>query len=246
MAVFETSAPPQAAKHPGYVSESDALARIVRVGVASAVIAVTVQTAAHLTNAFFLDYAVRNMDADADGNALSWAASVTLFTAALAAFVLSMLPSVRSRHFIGLGGILAFFSLDEVAAIHEKFASITVHSLDVPLSVGRAVWPVLYLPLLVFVATSLWRLAATSPSRIRSVIVLGLALLVAAVGAEATSALWWREDSRPLADDLEVAAEEGAELAGWILIGTGLVAIVYDRLLRAGEWLRRPPSVERL
>jgi hypothetical protein len=209
--------------------------RVLSFGFVVAAVAVAGQTVAHLTNAFFLDYEIRNMDADADGNALSWAASVAIFTAALGAFLFSLFPSVPTRRFVALSAAFVFFSLDEVAAIHEKLASVSVHGLDVATSVGRALWPILYVPLLVFVVISLWRLAATVPDRIRSAILLGLALLAAAVVAEAMSTLWWNEDSRPLIDDLEVAVEEGAELGGWIFVATAFAAILFDCLARAGE-----------
>ena len=98
----------------------------------------------------------------------------------------------------------------------------------------------LYLPLLAFVVVSLWRLAANASERIRRALLLGLALLAAAVAAEVLSAVWWSEDSRPLVDDLEIAFEEGAELAGWILIATAVLAIVADRLVRIGKSTERP------
>jgi hypothetical protein len=202
-----------------------------------AAIAVAGQTVAHLTNAFFLDYEIRNMDADADGNALSWAASVAIFAAALGAFLFSLFPSVPTRRFVALSAVFVFFSLDEVAAIHENLASVAVRGLDVPSSVGRAGWPILYVPLLVYVVFSLWRLAASAPNRIRSAILLALGLLAFAVVAESIATLWWSEDSRPLLDDLEVAVEEGAELGGWIFVATAFAAILFDCLARAGELL---------
>jgi hypothetical protein len=207
-------------------------------GFVAAVVAVAVQTVAHLTNAFVLDYEIRNMDADADGNALSWASSVAIYTAAVGAFLFSLSAS-SPRRFVALGAVFVFFSLDEVAAIHEQVVTVSVRGLDVPTSVGRALWPILYLPLLVFVVITLWRLAASAPDLIRRVFLLGLALLAAAVLAEAMTALWSSEGSRPLVDDLEVAAEEGAELAGWIFVATAFAALHFDRVARAGAGCTR-------
>lgn len=226
---------PGAGQHSAYASGAYVVDRVLSLGFVAVAVAVAVQTIAHLTNAFFLDYAIRNMDADADGNALSWATSVSIFTAALGAFLVSLFAWVPTRRFVSLGAVFVFFSLDEVAAIHENLGSTTARALDIPTAGGRALWPILYLPLLVFAVISLWRLAASAPDRIRRVILLGLALLACAVVAEAMTTLWSSEGSRPLIDDLEVAAEEGAELAGWILVATAFAAILFDGVARAGE-----------
>ena len=244
MGVLAKSTPrPAAVRDP--MSGSDLVDRVVSLGFVAAAVAVAVQTVAHLTNAFFLDYEIRNMDADADGNALSWATSVAIFTAALGAFLVSLFPWVPTRRFVALGAVFVFFSLDEVAAIHEQLATVSVHRLDLATSVGRVLWPILYLPLLVFVVISLWRLAASAPDRIRRVILLGLALLAAAVVAEAVSTLSSSEDSRPLIDDLEVTAEEGAELGGWIFVATAFAAMLFEGVARAGERLLPRANVER-
>jgi hypothetical protein len=233
----KTAPRPAAGEHPTYAYRGYLVDRVVSFGFVTAAVAVAVQTVAHLTNAFFLDYEIRNMDADADGNALSWVTSVAIFTAALGAFILSLLPSVPTRRFVALGAVFVFFSLDEVAAIHEQLATVAVHRLDVATSVGRVLWPIFYLPLLAFVVISLWRLAASARDRIRRVILVGLALLAAAVVAEAMSTLSSSEDSRPLIDDLEVAAEEGAELGGWIFVATAFAAMHFEGFARAGERL---------
>lgn len=212
----------------------DPFDRIVAVGFVLAVVAVAVQTVAHLANAFFFDYGIWNFDADGDGNALTWASSVATFTAALGALLLGLLPRTPRWRMVALAAVLAFLSLDDAVGVHEELTSEVVHGLDVPTSVGRALWPMLYLPLLAFVVISLWRLAADAPQRIRGPILLGLALLAAAVAGETMSSLWWDEESRPLIDDLEVAVEEGAELAAWILIATAFGGIVVNRLLRMG------------
>jgi hypothetical protein len=216
--------------------------RIITLGFVLAVLGVVVQTAAHLTNAFFLDYDIRNMDADADGNALAWASSVALFTASLGALFHSLFPSTPTRRLVAMGFVFAFFSVDEVAGIHEKIAYLAVHVIEVP-GPGRVIWPLIYLPLFAFVVLSLWRLSATVPARVRNTIVLGVGLLVAAVFAEAMATLWDSND-RPLVDDLEIAIEEGAELAGWILIATAFAASAVNRLPAAGGHLLQRADVE--
>jgi hypothetical protein len=214
--------------------------RVVQVGCILAVVAVAVQTVAHFANAFFFDYGVWNFDADGDGNALTWASSVATFTAALGAFLLGVMARTPEWRLVALAAVLAFFSLDDAVGLHEELTSEVVHGLDAPTSVGRVLWPLLYFPVLAFVVISLWRLAAGAHRHIRGPIVVGLALLAAAVAGETMSSLWWEEESRPLIDDVEVAIEEGAELAAWILIATAFGGMVVGRLLRVGRTTASP------
>jgi hypothetical protein len=213
---------------------------VIAAGVVLAVVAVVLQTIGFFANAFFLEYGIWNLDADRDGNALAWASSVATFAAALGALLLGLLAPTGRWQMFGMAAALSFLSLDDAAAIHEKLASRTVQSLDFPAIVGHAFWPLLYLPLLAFVVFSLWRLATNASKNIRRPMLLGIALLAAAVAAEMASSLWRSEDSRPLVDDLEIAFEEGAELAGWILIATAVLGIVVDRLVRIGKSTERP------
>jgi hypothetical protein len=224
----------------GSAPSPDLVGRVIAAGFVLALVGVVLQTIGFLANAFLLDYDIWNLDADADGNALAWASSVATFTAALGALLLGLLAPTTSWQMLGMAAALAFFSLDDAVGVHEELASEAVHGLDLPTSVGRAFWPMLYLPLLAFVVVSLWRLAADASERIRRALLLGLALLAAAVAAEVLSAVWWSEDSRPLVDDLEVAFEEGAELAGWILIASAVLGVVVDRVVRIGKSTDRP------
>lgn len=224
----------------GSAPSPELVGRVIAAGFVVALVAVVLQTIGFFANAFLLDYEIWNLDADADGNALAWASSVATFAAALGALLLGLLAPATSWQMFGVAAALGFFSLDDAVGIHEELASETVHGLDLPTSVGRAFWPMLYLPLLAFVVFSLWRLATNASERIRRAMLLGLAFLAAAVAAEILSAVWWSEDSRPLVDDLEIAFEEGAELAGWILIATAVLGIVVDRLVRIGKTTARP------
>jgi hypothetical protein len=206
--------------------------RIVSAGLVFALVAVGVQTVAHLTNALFLDYESWNMDATADGNALSWASSVATFTAALGAVLLGLLPTTRAWQLVVLGGVFAFFSLDDVIGLHETVAFVHFFGYDPPNTLTRALWPLIYLPLFAFAILKLWRLSAYVQHRIRRTILLALGLFVVAFVAEAIATLWWEEDddSRFLVDDIEVSIEEGAELAAWILVSTAFAAILFERL----------------
>jgi hypothetical protein len=211
--------------------------RILSVGFALAVIAVVVQTAAHLTNALLLDYGIANMDATIDGNALSWASSVATFAAALGALLLGMIPRSPAWRLLVLAAVLAFFSLDDVVAIHEKLAFGTSGALGLADIVGRAFWPVLYFPLFLYALVSLWQLSLQARERVRHTIWAALALFALAFAGEAFATLWWSADNatRFLGDDLEVALEEGAELGGWIILAAALGAILVSRLALSPE-----------
>jgi hypothetical protein len=206
--------------------------RLLSGGLALALVAVGAQTVAHLTNALLLDYASWNMDATADGNALSWASSVATFTAALGAVLLGLLPTTRAWQFVALGAVFAFFSLDDVIGIHETVAFVHFFGYDPPNTLTRALWPLLYLPLFAFAILKLWRLSGHVHDRIRRTILLALGLFLVSFVAEAIATLWWEEDddSRFLVDDVEVSIEEGAELAAWILVSTAFAGILFERL----------------
>ncbi len=98
-------------------------------------------------------------------------------------------------------------------------------------------WIVLYLPLLVLAFAVLAALARDTDARTRRFIHVGLGLLVFAVAAESSSALthsWGYEDGSTY-DTFEVAVEEGAELAGWILVAAALAAHMSWALITAAS-----------
>lgn len=217
----------------GSRAPADLGGRLVALGFVLAVVAVVLQTTGHLLNAFVLDYGVWNLDAGQDGNALSWASSAATFGAALGAFLLGIAAATPVWRLVLLAGALAFMSVDDVVAIHEKLAFAN-YGVDIPNVIRRGFWPLLYLPLFAFVGLTLWQISARMQERIRRSIQLGLGLLAFALVAEVVATLWWSDDDtsdRVLMGDLEVAAEEGAELAAWILIATGLLAILCVSLL---------------
>jgi hypothetical protein len=87
-------------------------------------------------------------------------------------------------------------------------------------------WPGLYLPLLAALAVALVAVARELPRDARRFVVAGLALLAAAVALEVLSAGVIRSghDRGSLLYELETVLEEGAELAGWILIAGALLS----------------------
>jgi hypothetical protein len=214
---------------PGTAHAAFSAHSIVQTGLRVAVVAAGAQAAIHLANAWLLDERVVNFSADADGHLLAWAGSVPIFAAACAVGIIA-LAWARQRVELGLlAAALTFLSLDETASVHERLGQAGVELLQLSdEDYGRLVWPIVFFPLLATVLIGLWRLAAaTSSVASRRAILAGSLALGAAVAAEI---LW---SGFPLGggeigswpDNLEVAIEEGLELAGWIAIAAGTAAV---------------------
>ena len=190
-----------------------------------ALAAVVLQSVGEVVN-FALDADIDALDADEELNVFAWAPSMSTFAAAFFLFVPAVAVPTLDRLRLVAAGALAFFSLDDAVSFHERLAERSVQLLDSEVSLERVVWPVVYLPLLVFVFVILFQMARRHPNAIGSALLVGLALLALAVLGEVTSALYV-EDEATWGSITEIAAEEGAELAGWILIAGALGARVY-------------------
>jgi hypothetical protein len=197
---------------------------VVQVGVIAAAAAFLVQGAIHVTNVA-LDRRFELLDADSDYGLFAWASTFVTAVAAVLAFVLAR--RLDRRDFSLLGVALAVFALDDLIAVHERIGELDdMLGLPERIQLQRLVWIVVLLPLLAVAAILLWRLAREAPKRAGHLVLAGLALLVLAVLAEAFTPILfnfdWGQDSIPY--ETEVVFEEGAELAGWILVATGMAA----------------------
>lgn len=190
-----------------------------------ALAAVVLQSVGEVAN-FALDADIDALDADEELNVFAWASSMSTFAAAFFLFVPAVVVPTLDRVRLLVAGALAFFSLDDALSFHERLAERSVQLLDSEVSLERVVWPVVYLPLLAFVFVILFGMARRHPNVIGTALLVGLALLALAVVGEVTSALYV-EDEETWATTIEVAVEEGAELAGWILIAGALAARLY-------------------
>lgn len=214
--------------------------RILRIGVAVAVIAVAVQIASQLVNYFVFDGDIWNLNLDGEGNFFAWASSVTQFGAAFCCALLALEGWWSRRRLVALMLILAFFSLDDIVQLHERLTlSFLGDALGIERAYSRAAWPLLFFPLLGAAFVLLWRLAERAPWQPQRFVRIGLAMLVLAVAAEALSTLLHvGEDAYgTLQDTLQVAVEESLELGAWIVITAALAATfygaVYERARRA-------------
>jgi hypothetical protein len=137
--------------------------------------------------------------------------------------------------------ILAFFAIDDIAALHERMGS-GLDALGLPHADG--IWFPVYVPLFAFTFVTLVRVARRA-GEVGSALLAGLVLLGLALAGEVATAVLDPLDrtNHGVWYSLEVAFEESAELAGWILIAAGLGAaleLVADERERVAATLPLP------
>lgn len=240
MALSERTVPAAADASPRVeADEHDSnIERLIRIGIAVAIVGAAVQVASQLVNYFIFDGDVASLNVDADTNSFAWASSVTIFAVAWACAVLALVGWWSVPKLAALAAILTFFSLDDIIRVHERVAySLRADVLGFQLAYGRILWPILFFPLLAAVFVLLWRLADQVPARAGWAIRTGLVMLVLAVAAEASSTVLHvgTDPTGTLQDIIQVAIEESLEFAGWALIAAALVATVYRVLTSMGR-----------
>jgi hypothetical protein len=231
-------APPKLRPAAGDPAEVDAeggpaLDRLLQIGVVLAFLAFVLQASSHLVNVFLFDGDSWNLDAEADNNAWAWASSVATFTCAFVAVVLAVLSG--RGHLWFLAAVLAFFSVDDLVKIHEQVGTrVRDDVFGLPTGWGRIAWPAIFLPLLAATFLLLWRLSGDAPAQAGRWLRVGLGLLVVAVALELASAPWYisGRSAHSVVGAIEVAIEEGIELAAWILIASALTVVLVVRARR--------------
>ncbi|HWH13910.1 MAG TPA: hypothetical protein VNT51_04135 [Miltoncostaeaceae bacterium] len=216
----------------------DTLARLEVV----AVVIAAAQGFLHLLHIYVLDYAVPELNADADASIAGWIGTAGTGAAALAAGWLALTMTRRRAPLAVLAVVLAYLSVDDMLALHER---ITVSDGTVgPIEhAARLLWPLLYLPVLALAFVVMWFLVDNAPRSIMGTLRAGLLMLVAAVLLEAASPLIFMAgfDHGYLVYESEVVLEEGLESAGWILVAGALVAVISTTEPPAGRG-RNPRS----
>lgn len=209
---------------------------------------VAAQTAIHLFNGWALDYRWGALNAAEDESVFGWASTAVTFGAALGVMLFAATRRFRLAGPFALAAIIAFLSLDDFIELHERVGGLW-ETLGLWEKADRLVWPAIFLPLLAAAFVLALRLSADGPARAGRLVRTGLILLVAAVVLEVASQglyhLGWDDQDLPLV--IEVVAEEGAELAGWILVATGFFVAACTRLIAIGsptEGSRAPPLAE--
>jgi hypothetical protein len=188
----------------------------------------------HLVNHVALDNRIGELQASAEHNIWSWAASMTTFAGGLAALLYARW-SPHPRRALALGVLLVFFALDDWVEIHENLGDEVSDLLGLPGYVGPRLWVALYLPLAAAVVALLWLVADEAGGRARRAIVGGLALLAAGYALEAIGIVTKRLEERgvELPHAVRAGLEEGTELAGWVVVASGLSAAMLLAAKRA-------------
>lgn len=131
---------------------------------------------------------------------------------------------------LAMGAVLAFFAVDEVAAIHERLGVEVGAMLGLTEAWDSVIWPIIYLPLAAVLLLGLWQSAQLAPAANARLLRFAMGLLVAAVVLEIASAPFSTVDTAGgVVHAIEGAFEEGFELVAWGFIAIALLT-----------WERRP------
>lgn len=215
---------------------------LLRVGLAIAAITVTAQAVAHVVGVQLLDDRYLHLNADDELGLPAWVSSCATFAAAFAAFLLALMQDRIDGSLLVLAGLLAFFSLDDAIAVHERLGEKVADALGYGETAQRLIWLILFFPLLALAAILLIRTARRLAAHHARLVYLGLGLLLLAIAAELLSSVVYEladVERGSWLDTLEVVVEESAELAAWILIATALLAAVSLGAREDREPLRR-------
>jgi hypothetical protein len=215
---------------------------LVALGVVIAIVTVTVQSAGHLVGVRLFDDRYLHLNADDELGLAAWTSAAATFAAAFAVLLLVLLKEAIDRRLVMLVALIAFFSLDDAVVVHERAAEKIAHSLGYGDYAERLIWPVLFGPLFLAALVLLVYASRQLFERARDLVRLGIGLFVLALGTELISSAVYsaaevERGSWP--DVFEVLVEEGAELAGWILVATAFLAGVVARLDEDREAERR-------
>jgi hypothetical protein len=199
--------------------------RVITWGIALSVAGLLIQTAMHLTNFVVFDGDINGLDADEDFSAASWAGISATFVAGTGALLLGLV--LRRGVFYALAGLFTYLSFDDFMRVHERVAELGTVGIGKEEELGRVIWPLLFMPLLVAGAALIWIAANQFSGRASWLIRGGLLLLVSAVVLEASSAVLFQLGYEQLTwpYQIEVVLEEGCELVGWTWIATALLAV---------------------
>jgi hypothetical protein len=217
---------------------------LLRAGVWAASLVGVAEFVSHVGNELVFDARHRHLDADLEWNLWAWAGSAAIFAAAVAASLgATAIGSWRLR--LGLlAAWFAFLSLDDVIEVHERIGIRlgSVTGLVEGEEAGR-LWVVVYLPAMAVSLIALLRIGRDLCSaQAERVMHGGLLLIGGAVAAEVLGALTRRLDgSAGWVYDLDVAVEEAAETAGWLLVAIALAAASFAAVATAER--REAPTV---
>lgn len=182
----------------------------------------------HLVGVFLLDRRLELVLADQERNLITWLSSSAAVAVAVGALVALVLRASHRPALAVVAAGSAFLSFDEAIELHERLGPELAELLGASEATGDRLQLVTIAPVLGAVFLGAGLLALRAPPDVRRLLVAGLVALVGAVAIEQvlgglTNAL---EASGPdWPDVLRVALEEAAEVTGWLLLATGILAL---------------------
>jgi hypothetical protein len=183
--------------------------RLVAAGIFATIALVLAQTAAQLLN-YGLHLDLHALDSNRDGGVFGAVGAVAVFAACAAAWgALRRIPEARGP-LQALAPLLTFLAVDKALRLHDQVAH----------------WLVVYLPLLAGAFILLLEVARRTSLPAGRLIVAGVALLAVAFlihqfGEDVLVRL--HESPTGWLYQVKGATKHGAELAGWLLVGLGLM-----------------------
>jgi hypothetical protein len=198
--------------------------------------------AAHGTHVYLLDDRLRDLDAGAEANFLTWLSVCAAACGALATGVHALLLPERRGLMVLLAAALAYVSLDDAISLHERLGDKAGEVVDISEDATSLLQLVLIAPILVTLLGATFVAARGAFPEVRRALLGGLGCLVAAVlveqvGGRVTEHLEERGTRWP--DVLRVGTEEALELAGVICLAAGFLALLCTGLLAAATSSRR-------
>jgi hypothetical protein len=189
---------------------------------ALAVLAVAVQTTAHLVNELVLGGRHDQLAAAADGNAFGRANTLAIALSALLAAVAAFSGAgIRPRRIV-LSASLAFLAVDDAMGLHDRIRALPGTTAAAAAAAFAAV--------LALVLVLLSGEARRTHVAARRLLMVGLLALVAGVVVRLIGAFVTLEGAvGGTTKAVGVAVEQGLDLGGWILVAAGLLAALLER-----------------
>ena len=196
--------------------------RLITAGIWLAVAAAALEGVLHFVNAATLR--TEHLDVNAEHTIFTWANSCAILACTVAAVLGILFGAPKPRLLLAVALCTAFASIDETVVLHENITLGVLDAVDVGHVYDSVLWPILYLPLLLVTAVLFLRVSDSAVDRGRRCMLVGLGLLAFAVFLEFVSAPW--STGQNAIHTIEGGFEETAELAGWILVATGLASLL--------------------
>jgi hypothetical protein len=196
----------------------------VRLGWSIAVLAFVAQTAAYLTNELVLDRGFHQLNITADGTVFAWANTLAIVSLVVLVSLAAARRLIRVWRAAALVLGLGLLALDDATGAHDRLTDLRADSLPGRPEAAAVVALAAFAGLLAAVFVLLWAESGRLSRGARRTMRVGLLTLTAAVAMRVAGAAFGRETVGETVGALGIAAEQGLDLVGWILVAAGYAA----------------------